>query len=154
MPRSAQVGLEDSIAATLGMLYERKERGTTLIRVLEDYRRFKATHKPMPPRLPARELRAGSGVTERTGAIAPAPRGARAGHSIYRSLLRYTSFCLRPTTNTPQRNFSVLLLLRRLLAANLSKRFLRRKPSCPLEPAWRRPPGSGGYRLKFTICSC
>ena len=29
------------------MLYERKERGTTLIRVLEDYRRFKATHKPM-----------------------------------------------------------------------------------------------------------
>jgi hypothetical protein len=47
MPRSAQVGLEDSIAATLGMLYERKERGTTLIRVLEDYRRFKATHKPM-----------------------------------------------------------------------------------------------------------
>jgi len=47
MPRSAQVGLEDSIAATLGMLYERKERGTTLIRVLEDYRRFNATHKPM-----------------------------------------------------------------------------------------------------------
>ena len=47
MPRSAQVGLEDSIAATLGMLYERKERGTTLIRVLEDYNRFKATHKPM-----------------------------------------------------------------------------------------------------------
>jgi hypothetical protein len=47
MPRSAQVGLEDSIAATLGMLYERKERGTTLIRVLEDYRRFKTTHKPM-----------------------------------------------------------------------------------------------------------
>jgi hypothetical protein len=47
MPRSAQVGFEDSIAATLGMLYERKERGTTLIRVLEDYRRFKATHKPM-----------------------------------------------------------------------------------------------------------
>ena len=29
------------------MLYERKERGTTLIRVLEDYNRFKATHKPM-----------------------------------------------------------------------------------------------------------
>jgi hypothetical protein len=47
MPRSAQVGLEDSIAATLGMLYERKERGTTLIRVLEDYRRFKASHKPL-----------------------------------------------------------------------------------------------------------
>ena len=47
MPRSAQVGLEDSIAATLGMLYERKERGTTLIRVLEDYNRFKASHKPM-----------------------------------------------------------------------------------------------------------
>lgn len=47
MTRSAQVGLEDSIATTLGMLYERKERGTTLIRVLEDYNRFKATHKPM-----------------------------------------------------------------------------------------------------------
>jgi hypothetical protein len=47
MPRSAQVGLEDSIAVTLGMLYERKERGTTLIRVLEDYRRFKATHRPL-----------------------------------------------------------------------------------------------------------
>jgi len=47
MPRSTQIGLEDSIAATLGMLYERKERGTTLIRVLEDYRRFNATHKPM-----------------------------------------------------------------------------------------------------------
>ena len=47
MPRSAQVGFEDSIATTLGILYERKERGTTLIRVLEDYRRFKATKKPM-----------------------------------------------------------------------------------------------------------
>ncbi len=47
MPRSAQIGLEDSIASTLGMLYERKERGTTLIRVLEDYSRFKATQKPL-----------------------------------------------------------------------------------------------------------
>jgi hypothetical protein len=46
MPRSAQIGLESSIAATLGMLYERKERGTTLIRVLEEYRRFKAAQRP------------------------------------------------------------------------------------------------------------
>ena len=47
MPRSAQVGFEDSIATTLGILYERKERGTTLIRVLEDYSRFKAMRKPL-----------------------------------------------------------------------------------------------------------
>jgi hypothetical protein len=45
MQRSAQAGLESSIATTLGMLYERKERGTTLIRVLEEYRRFKAAQK-------------------------------------------------------------------------------------------------------------
>ena len=45
MPRSPQ--LENSIAATLGLLYERKERGTTLIRVLEDYRRFEAARKPL-----------------------------------------------------------------------------------------------------------
>jgi len=58
MPRSAQVGFEDSIAATLGMLYEKKERGTTLIRVLEDYRRFKAIRKPLhrASRLAATEL--------------------------------------------------------------------------------------------------
>jgi hypothetical protein len=45
MTHSAQAGLEDSIASTLGMLYERKARGTTLIQVLEDYRRVKATDK-------------------------------------------------------------------------------------------------------------
>ena len=47
MPRLAQVGLDGSIATTLGMLYERKERGTTLIRVLEEYRRFKASQRPV-----------------------------------------------------------------------------------------------------------
>jgi hypothetical protein len=50
MSRSAQLGLEDSIATTLGMLYERKARGSTLIRVLEDYRRFKATTEKGSPR--------------------------------------------------------------------------------------------------------
>jgi hypothetical protein len=45
MPHSAQVGFEDSIANALGMLYERKARGTTLIRVLEDYNRFQASKK-------------------------------------------------------------------------------------------------------------
>ena len=46
MPRlQQQVPLEDSIAATLGALYEKKERGTRLIRVLEDYRRFQANKK-------------------------------------------------------------------------------------------------------------
>jgi hypothetical protein len=47
MPR-ARVELEDSIASALGALYQRKERGTTLIRVLEDYRRFKESQKPGP----------------------------------------------------------------------------------------------------------
>ena len=45
MPHSAQAGFEDSIASALGMLYERKARGTRLIRVLEDYSRFEATKK-------------------------------------------------------------------------------------------------------------
>jgi hypothetical protein len=45
MPNSAQVGFEDSIANALGLLYERKARGTTLIRVLEDYRRVQAAQK-------------------------------------------------------------------------------------------------------------
>jgi len=45
MSHSAQVGFEDSIANALGMLYERKARGTTLIRVLEDYNRFQASKK-------------------------------------------------------------------------------------------------------------
>lgn len=40
MQHTAQVGFEDSISSALGMLYERKARGTQLIRVLEDYRRF------------------------------------------------------------------------------------------------------------------
>jgi hypothetical protein len=40
MPRKSTAKLDDSIADALGELYERKERGTTLIRVLEDYRRF------------------------------------------------------------------------------------------------------------------
>jgi hypothetical protein len=38
--------LDDSIAHALGALYERKERGNTLIRVLEDYRRFSTVRKP------------------------------------------------------------------------------------------------------------
>jgi hypothetical protein len=41
MPDSSSVPFEDSIANTLGALYEKKARGTTLIRVLEDYRRFR-----------------------------------------------------------------------------------------------------------------
>ena len=45
MQPSAVAGLEDSIANTLGMLYEKKARGTMLIRVLEDYRRCLATGK-------------------------------------------------------------------------------------------------------------
>jgi len=38
MPRKAK--LDTSIAHALGELYERKERGNTLIRVLEDYSRY------------------------------------------------------------------------------------------------------------------
>jgi len=45
MPHSAEVGFEDSIANALGMLYQRKARGTRLIRVLEDYNRFQAAKK-------------------------------------------------------------------------------------------------------------
>jgi hypothetical protein len=55
MPRSAQAGFNDSIAHALGALYERKARGTTLIRVLEDYRRFKQAGSP-PSAAPEREL--------------------------------------------------------------------------------------------------
>jgi len=40
MRRPTTVPFEDSIASTLGVLYERKARGIKLIRVLEDYRRF------------------------------------------------------------------------------------------------------------------
>ena len=47
MPRSEELPFEDSIAHTLGVLKERKARGTTLIRVLEDYRRFRTDSKPM-----------------------------------------------------------------------------------------------------------
>jgi hypothetical protein len=45
MARLPQAGLENSIAHALGALYEVKQRGTTLIRVLEDYRRVQETHK-------------------------------------------------------------------------------------------------------------
>ena len=45
MPHTAEVDFEGSIANALGVLYERKARGTTLIRVLEDYRRFKAMNR-------------------------------------------------------------------------------------------------------------
>ena len=45
MPHSAQAGFENSITNALGMLYERKARGTRLIRVLEDYNRFRAAKK-------------------------------------------------------------------------------------------------------------
>jgi len=45
MPHSAAVGFEDSIANALGMLYDRKARGTRLIRVLEDYNRIHASKK-------------------------------------------------------------------------------------------------------------
>src|SRR5580704_7157507 len=48
MPRAGRVEFENSIASALGALYQRKERGTTLIRVLEDYRRFKESQKPGP----------------------------------------------------------------------------------------------------------
>ena len=45
MPQTGRAGLENSIANTLGMLYEKKARGTVLIRVLEDYRRCLAAPK-------------------------------------------------------------------------------------------------------------
>jgi hypothetical protein len=47
MPRSEELPFEDSIAHTLGVLKERKARGTTLIRVLEDYRKVRTVSKPM-----------------------------------------------------------------------------------------------------------
>jgi hypothetical protein len=46
MPRKSRAKLDASIAHALGALYEKKERGTTLIRVLEDYRRFDTARKP------------------------------------------------------------------------------------------------------------
>jgi hypothetical protein len=46
MSRTGKGELDASIARTLGALYERQERGNTLIRVLEDYRRFKMMPKP------------------------------------------------------------------------------------------------------------
>lgn len=50
MPRLSPSPFEDSIANALGVLYERKARGTRLIRVLEDYRRFRLKDplKPSP----------------------------------------------------------------------------------------------------------
>ncbi len=65
MPRSEQFGFNDSIAHALGALYERKARGTTLIRVLEDYRRFKqartlrplSADRPTAPELELERLR-------------------------------------------------------------------------------------------------
>ena len=48
MYKSDLPGIEGTIARTLGMLYEKKARGITLIRVLEDYRRFQATQKRGP----------------------------------------------------------------------------------------------------------
>jgi hypothetical protein len=66
MQRKSTAKLDDSIAHALGELYERKERGNTLIRVLEDYRRFDTTRKPChstlrssshhSPRVPEQEL--------------------------------------------------------------------------------------------------
>jgi len=62
MARSEQIALNDTIASTLGALYERKARGTTLIRVLEDYRRFQAVDRNMrhlsavSPAAPEQEL--------------------------------------------------------------------------------------------------
>jgi hypothetical protein len=46
MPHTAHVGFEDSIANALGMLYDRKARGSRLIRILEEYHRFHASKKP------------------------------------------------------------------------------------------------------------
>ena len=46
MPRKSDAKFDASIKIALGMLYDRKERGNTLIRVLEDYRRFETTRKP------------------------------------------------------------------------------------------------------------
>jgi hypothetical protein len=49
MQPSTQAQFKNSIADTLGALYERKARGTTLIRVLEDYRRVQAVPKAPSP---------------------------------------------------------------------------------------------------------
>ncbi len=46
MTRKSKATVDISIANALGELYERKERGTTLIRVLEDYRRVHTARKP------------------------------------------------------------------------------------------------------------
>jgi hypothetical protein len=48
MPHSEQVAFEDSITNALNVLYERKARGTSLIQVLEDYRRLRQAHKTWP----------------------------------------------------------------------------------------------------------
>src|SRR5690348_6472803 len=45
MQQSGIAAFENSIANTLGMLYEKKAQGTMLIRVLEDYRRCLAAPK-------------------------------------------------------------------------------------------------------------
>lgn len=46
MPRKSKAEFDASIAHALGALYERKERGNTLIRVLEDYHRCSISRKP------------------------------------------------------------------------------------------------------------
>lgn len=46
MSRKLNATVDYSIATALGELYERKERGNTLIRVLEDYRRVQTWRKP------------------------------------------------------------------------------------------------------------
>ena len=46
MSRKSSAQLDASIAHALGELYERKQRGATLIRVLEDYRRIDTPRKP------------------------------------------------------------------------------------------------------------
>ena len=48
MPHLSSLPFEDSIANTLGVLYEKKARGTTLIRILEDYRRFRLKGSERP----------------------------------------------------------------------------------------------------------
>ena len=45
MPQSVHAGFEDSIANALGMLYDRKARGSRLIQVLEEYNRFHASKR-------------------------------------------------------------------------------------------------------------
>src|SRR5207244_9464635 len=68
------------------------------------------------------------------GTLAPAPGGARAGHSFHRSLLRHTSFRLSPPLKTHSATSAPILVPSKAAACESSRRFLR--GSLPAPSTW------------------